>query len=88
MKKPLALLIVAALFLVLTVVPAYSQPADQSLGQTSSFLDACVQLFAITNAFFHVDHQPRWTNMTYSLKIFYALPKALPSAAESRAPPA
>ena len=87
MQKRIALLFVAILFL-LALVPAYYPVDDETLRKDCPFCNAYDQLFTATNAYYGFDHDLYPIESSVSLRISCNLPKALPSAKESRAPPA
>lgn len=86
-QKRIALLFVAVLFM-LSLVPAYYSIDDETLRKDCPFCNAYDQLFTATNAYHGLYHDLRQVETPVSLGIPYNLPKALPSAKESRAPPA
>lgn len=86
-QKRIALLFVAVLFL-LALVPAYYPVDDETLRKDCPFCTAYDQLFTATNAYYGLDHELYQIEASATLGIPYNLPKALPSAKESRAPPA
>ncbi len=87
MQKRIALLFVAILF-ILALVPAYCPIDNETLRKDCPFCNAYDQLFTATNAHYVICHDVRQVETSVSPGISYNLPKALPSATESRAPPA
>jgi hypothetical protein len=87
MQRRIALLFVAIL-LILAVVPAYYPVEDETLRKDCPFCNAYDQLFTATNVYYGIYHDFRRIETSVSPGIPCNLPKPLPSAAESRAPPA
>lgn len=86
MKNRLIIIFVAALFII-AFIPALDQPADALLRKAAG-CDACDQLVALINPSHDIDEQFLWLRSSLSLEILFALPIALPAAADPRAPPA
>ena len=87
LQKRIALLFVAVLFL-LALVPAYYPVDDETLRRDCPFCTAYDQLFTAANTYYALDHEVYQIETSLSLGTSCDLPKALPSAKESRAPPA
>ncbi len=87
LQKKIALLFVAVLF-ILAMVPAFYPVEDETLRKNCPFCNAYAQLFTATTAYYGIDHDFRPIDGSVSPGIPYNLPKALPSAKASRAPPA
>jgi hypothetical protein len=87
MQKRLALILIA-LIVVLTFVPAYYPPDDEALRQTTSLNDVHGLLFTVNGTFSDFDRHRCWTGVTLSLNIFYQLLQNVFSPTGTRAPPA
>ena len=87
MQKQLALLVIA-LIIVVTLIPAYYPPDDEALRQTTPFSDVSAQLFTVNSAFSGFDRHVGWAGVFLSLNIFCHLPQNVCSPSGTRAPPA
>jgi hypothetical protein len=86
-QKRLALLFVAMLF-ILALVPAYYPFEDETLRKDCPFCNAYDQLFTATSTNYGLCHDFRPIEASVSPATPCDLPNPLPSATESRAPPA
>jgi hypothetical protein len=87
MQKRLVVIFIAVLFII-AIVPALYQPADATPRKSSSYGDAYDQLFTAAYTPNDLNYRQSWIRVFNSFETSYNLPKALPSSAETRAPPA